>query len=367
MLRGEACRQRDANPMNEGRAIPQMTAERAVDADGALPRALTPPRGFKWRGVGIRLVILLLVGALIVVVAREWDWWVGSAVDQTTDDAYLQADVTPLAAKIAGYVRRIPVRDFQKVKAGDLLVEIVDDDYRAQVAQAQGNVAAAEATIETIERQKLLQNAVIMQAEATIEASKADLTRYHLEAVRQQILLQKSLVGTPQIVEQATDNEKHAAATLALNEAQRDQQRQQLTVLASQEKTGARDACGATGGARSGDDQSWLYPHQRAGGRHGRAASGPGRPIRQRRRPGDLGRAAARCLGRRQLQGDPDDSYPRRTVGARDGRRISGTVLHGHVDGWSPASGAEFSLLPPDNATGNFTKVVQRTSRQDFA
>jgi membrane fusion protein, multidrug efflux system len=360
MLRGEACRQRDANPMNEGRAIPQMTAERAVDADGALPRALTPPRGFKWRGVGIRLVILLLVGALIVVVAREWNWWVGSAVDQTTDDAYLQADVTPLAAKVAGYVRRIPVRDFQKVKAGDALVEIVDDDYRAQLAQAQGNVAAAEATIETIERQKLLQNAVIMQAEATIEASKADLTRYHLEAVRQQILLQKSLVGTPQIVEQATDNEKHAAATLALNEAQRDQQRQQLTVLASQEKQ-ARATLAAQQAARDLATINLGYTRI--------SAPADGMVGLRQVQAGQYVSVGAQVISVVPL---PDvwvianyKETQMTRVRAGQAARVTvdafpGTVLHGHVDGWSPASGAEFSLLPPDNATGNFTKVVQR-------
>lgn len=81
---------------------------------------------------------------LIVVVAREWDVWVGSAILQTTDDAYLRADITPLATKSLGYVRSVPVQDFQMVKAGDLLVEIVDDDYRAQVEQDQANVDAVQ-------------------------------------------------------------------------------------------------------------------------------------------------------------------------------------------------------------------------------
>ena len=76
-------------------------------------------RRFAWAGVGIRLFILLLIGALIFVVMREWDWWVGSAALQTTDDAYLQADTTPLAAKVPGYVRSVPVQDFQRVKAAN--------------------------------------------------------------------------------------------------------------------------------------------------------------------------------------------------------------------------------------------------------
>ena len=120
----------------------------------------------------------------------------GSAVLQITDDAYLHADLTPLAAKVPGYVRGVPVRDFQKVKAGDLLVEIVDDDYRAQLEQAEANVAASEAAIQSIEQQKLLQAALIEQAEATIQGAEADVTRYHLETVRQQKLLAGGLAGT---------------------------------------------------------------------------------------------------------------------------------------------------------------------------
>src|ERR1700744_2822466 len=95
----------------------------------------------RWQEVGqrllpslataIRLFVLVLIGVLVVFVARDWDWWRGSAARQVTDDAYLKADLTPLAAKSPGYVRSVSVRDFQRVKAGALLVEIVDDDYRA--------------------------------------------------------------------------------------------------------------------------------------------------------------------------------------------------------------------------------------------
>ena len=88
---------------------------------------------------------MALAGAVAIVVAHGWDEWVSAAALQTTDDAYLAADTTPLAAKVPGYVRRMPVGDFQTVKAGDLLVELVDDDYRAQVAQAEANVAGARA------------------------------------------------------------------------------------------------------------------------------------------------------------------------------------------------------------------------------
>jgi membrane fusion protein (multidrug efflux system) len=301
-----------------------------------------------------------MVGGLIVFVAREWDWWVGSAVKQTTDDAYLQADLTPLAAKVAGYVRRVPVKDFQRVKAGDLLVEIVDDDYRAQLAQAEGNFAAAQATIDTVDQQKLLQKAVIEQAEATIEASQADLTRYHLETVRQEILLEKGLAGTRQITEQAVDNEKHSAATLALNRAQLEQQRRQLTVLESQEKQ-ARATLAAQAAVRDLVAINLGYTRITApvDGMVGLRQVLAGQYV-------NVGTLAISVVPLPNVWVIANYKETQMTR-IRAGQAVRVTIdafpradLHGHVDSWSPASGAQFSLLPPDNATGNFTKVVQR-------
>jgi len=317
-------------------------------------------RAFTWLGTGIRLFILFLVGALAVLVAHEWNWWVGSAVRQITDDAYLQADLTPLAAKVPGYVRRVAVQDFQKVKSGDLLVEIVDDDYRAQLDQAQANVAAAQAAIENIEQQKVLQQALIKQADAAIRASEADLTRYRLEAIRQQKLLATGIAGTPQLTEQAVANEKRTEATLELNRAQLDQQRQQLNVLESQ-RMQALAALKAQEAARDLAQINLGYTRI--------TAPVDGMVGQRQVRPGQYVSVATQVIALVPLPnlwvvanyketqmtrirlGQPThvtvDAYP-------------GVVLHGHVDSWSPASGAQFSLLPPDNATGNFTKVVQR-------
>jgi membrane fusion protein (multidrug efflux system) len=333
---------------------------RATDTAGLPPGHETARRRSPWRGVGIRLFILLVAGGLIAVLTMQWDWWVGSAGWQTTDDAYLTADLTPLAAKVPGYVRRVIVHDFQKVKAGDLLVEIVDDDYRAQVAQAEGNVASAQATAETIVQQKQLQVASIAEAEATIHSSEADLTRYHLETVRQEALLATGIAGTHQIVEQAVDNEQRAAATLAVNRAKLTQQVEQLNVLNSQESQ-----------ARA------TIAVQQAAADLARINLGYTRIVA----PVDG------MVGQRQVQDGQYVSAGTQVIAivplphvwvianyketqmthVRIGQpaRVTvdtfpGVVLHGHVDSWSPASGAQFSLLPPDNATGNFTKVVQR-------
>jgi membrane fusion protein (multidrug efflux system) len=323
-------------------------------------RPTSAKRSFAWAGAGIRLFILILIGALVFVVIREWNWWVSSSALQSTDDAYLQADTTPLAAKVPGYVSRVLVQDFQRVHGGDVLVEIVDNDYRAQLDQAQANVAAAGAAIENIEQQKRLQETLITQAEAEIASSEADVTRYHLETVRQQNLLTDKFAGTPQLVEQAVDNEKRAVSALALNRAKLDQQRQQLNVLESQKA----QAAAALEGQKAARDLAKInLDYTRI------VAPVDGMVSQRLVRAGQYLSVGTQVISlvplpnvwvianykETQMTNIRTGQKARVTVDA-----FPGKVLHGYVDSWSPASGAEFALLPPDNATGNFTKVVQR-------
>jgi len=314
----------------------------------------------RWSGTAIRIFIVVMAVLLMCVLAIDWNVWVGSAILQTTDDAYLQADVTPLAAKSPGYVRSVPVQDFQKVKADDLLVEIVDDDYRAQLDQAQANVDTAQAAIDNIEQQKVVQQALVQQAEATIEATQADLTRYHLETVRQQNLLVTKYAGTEQLVEQAVDNEKHTEATLALNQAELAQQQQQLKVLDTQEKQ-ANAALKARHAAR--DLARIALGYTRI------TAPVDGMVSERQVRPGQYVSVGSQVISLVPLPNVWVVANYKETQMTRirlgQPARVTvdafpGVVLRGHVDSWSPASGAQFSLLPPDNATGNFTKVVQR-------
>ncbi|HSZ92461.1 MAG TPA: HlyD family secretion protein [Acetobacteraceae bacterium] len=346
--------------MNDKVITSDMPVVRTAD-EATVP---SPParqrRAFPWRGVGVRLFILLLAGGLIAFVAAEWDWWVGSARLQSTDDAYLQADLTPLAARVPGYVRRVLVNDFQRVKDGDLLVEIQDDDYRAQLRQAEGNADNAKVAIATIEQQKTLQKALIEQAEAMVAASEADLTRYHLETVRQQALLATGIAGTRQTVEQAVDNEKRAEATLALNFAQLDQQRQQVNVLDSQEKQ-AQAMLAEQQAARDLAQINLGYTRI--------TAPVDGMVGQRQVQAGQYLNAGTQVISLVPLPhvwvvaNYKETQMTRVRIGQPARVTVDtfpGTVLHGHVDSWSPASGAQFSLLPPDNATGNFTKVVQR-------
>jgi membrane fusion protein (multidrug efflux system) len=269
-------------------------------------------------------------------------------------------DVTPLAAKVSGYVSSVPVGDYQRVHAGDLVVEIDAADYRAQLAQAEATLAAAQATLANLANQKDVQRALIRQADATIQATDADLRRYALEDARQRDLLQTRIAGTQQLVEQADANEQRTAAQLELNKAQLDQQKALLASLDVQELQLAAQV-------RAAEAQVTLARNNLG---YTRIVSPVEGMVGQRQvRPGQFVNVGTQVIAAIPLPniwiianfketqmthvriGDP----ARVTVDA-----FPALELTGKVDSWSPGTGSTFALLPPDNATGNFTKVVQR-------
>src|SRR5260370_40695458 len=117
--------------------------------------------------------ILQMAGGIVMLIAGNWNTWASEQVEQKTDDAYVRADLTPLSTKVAGLVAKVAVSDYQTVKSGDLLVQLRDDDFRAQVQQAEAGVAAGEVALINNRRQKELQDARIMQADEGILAADA--------------------------------------------------------------------------------------------------------------------------------------------------------------------------------------------------
>ncbi len=136
-----------------------------------------------------RALVFIVALAILVIVATRWNRWQGAPGWQTTDDAYLQSDLTPIAAKVPGYVRRVPVQDFDRVRAGQLVAEVVDDDYRATLAQAVANAAAAAAQVETLKAQQSLQEANVSAAEAAAASTAAALAQNGRDTQRQLRLL----------------------------------------------------------------------------------------------------------------------------------------------------------------------------------
>jgi membrane fusion protein (multidrug efflux system) len=305
-------------------------------------------------------MLVVLAGFLAWYIAGNWNRWTGAARYEKTEDANMAGDVTPLAAKVSGYVQAVPVKDYQSVKKGDLLVEIEPTDYNAQLTQAEANLAAAQAALDNLANQKDVQRALIRQAEATIQATAADLQRYTLEAERQHDLLQTRIAGTRQNVEQADDNAKRTAAQLMLNNAQLDQQKALLASLDVQERQLAAQVRAAEAQvALARNNVGYTRIIAPADGMVGQRVVRTGQFV-------NVGTQVIAVVPlpniwvianykETQMTDVRIGQLARVTVDA-----FPDLVLTGRVDSWSPGTGSTFALLPPDNATGNFTKVVQR-------
>jgi membrane fusion protein, multidrug efflux system len=126
---------------------PPLTAPAPVPATQP-DHTTTAPARPKWQKYAAPALVLLLAAALVITIARNWNAWEGGRIEQVTDDAYVQGDLTPLSTKVAGIVKDVKVSDYQKVHKGDLLVQLEDDDYLAQVAQTTAAVEAANAAIQ---------------------------------------------------------------------------------------------------------------------------------------------------------------------------------------------------------------------------
>jgi membrane fusion protein, multidrug efflux system len=318
------------------------------------------PRRHAWFGITlVRLAVLLAAGVVVVLFATQWDRWVGLAVRQVTDDAYVRGDITPLSAQIEGYVRRVPVDDFRRVKGGELLVEIEDDDYRARVAQAEADLLGAQAAIENLKARKQAQHAQVAEAEDAIKATQADVERTRLEDARQRTLLATTF-GTRQQVEQADAAAQRFAATLARDQAELDAQRRQLAVLDTQEAQLRADA----------KAKQAALDLAKINLGYTRITAPVGGEVSERNvRAGQYVHAGSQVITVVPLDNVwvvanyKETQLTHVAIGQRAEIRVDtfpGIVINAMVDSIAPASGAQFSLLPPDNATGNFTKVVQR-------
>src|ERR1051325_1913062 len=140
----------------------------------AVEKSVSTSKG--WRKKLIPVVVLALAAFILFGISGGWSRWVGSG-SQTTDDAILRADITPLSTRVSGTVIQVAVADYQRVKAGDLLAQLKDDDFKAQVAQAEAGVSASEAALENNAKQKKIQASRITQAQAGIQAASAEIAQ----------------------------------------------------------------------------------------------------------------------------------------------------------------------------------------------
>jgi membrane fusion protein (multidrug efflux system) len=312
------------------------------------------PPDWLWRTA----VFVIALGALILITTR-WNRWESNARMQTTDDAYLQADLTPIAAKVAGYVRSIPVQDFQRVHAGDLLVQVVDDDYRATVAQLTASVAAAAAQIEALKAQRSLQAANVEAAKASVAATTANVEQNARDMARQHKLLESGSSST-EAGEKLQTARAQLTAQLEQTRAQQSAAGRQLQVLAAQESQAQATLAAQKASLEIAKINlgytSIVAPQDGVLG------------VRQVK-PGQFVPVGGQVTTLTPLPNVwvvanfKETQLTHMAVGQKARIRVDtfpGRTLTGHVQSFAPGSGQQFSLLPPDNATGNFTKVVQR-------
>lgn len=348
--------------------------------------ASAPPPRPKWQRYATPILVALLGAGLLITITRNWNAWEGGHNEQMTDDAYVRGDLTPLSTKVAGIVREVRVSDFQLVRKGDLLVQLEDNDYRAQVDQAKAAVEAAKAAIENNRRQRELQDARISRAEAGVDQAKAQITAAQdgIEAVRADVVRtqkererQEALLvtrsSTPQKVEQVVADQERFAAMLATREADLEQAKtvlrsNELAVVAEKRTKAVLESQELQLIADLHAKEAALTVAEINLGYTKIAAPEDGSVGERQVRPGQLVSPGTQVItfvnntkwvqaNYRETQltnvkiGDPAeirvDEYP-------------GKVIRGKVIEIAPASGSQFALLPPDNATGNYTKVVQR-------
>jgi membrane fusion protein (multidrug efflux system) len=305
------------------------------------------------------LFAVLVALGFIALATLRWDAWVGGAVIQITNDAYVRAELTRLSSRVAGEVITVAVKDFQHVKAGDLLVQIDPADYEAQVAQAEAGVAGAQAALDNLANQVELQYATIAQGEAQLVSAQAQELEARQEQERQQSLAQTE-AGTRQKLEQATAAYARAQADVRASRALIAAERHQLEVLSGTKKQRAADIEAA---------KATLAAARLKLGYTKITAPFDGVVGERQVQPGDYVNIGSSLINVVPL---PDvyviaNYKETQLTRVRPGQSVEVTVdsfpnerLHGRVERIAPASGSQFALLPPDNATGNFTKVVQR-------
>jgi membrane fusion protein, multidrug efflux system len=309
---------------------------------------------FTWR----ILVFIVAIG-IIIIVSTNWNRWEGGEGWQTTNDAYLQADLTPLSAKVGGYLRELPVQDYERVQAGQVIAQLVDDDYRAAVAQAEASIESATAQSEALKGQQELQLATIEAARAVVAATTALLAQNERDVARQERLLQTGSSST-EAREKLETTRAQLTAQLAQNKAQASAAERQLPVLRAQLQQSQAQIAAAQAAlvvAKLNLSYTTIVATQ-AG------------VIGQRQvKPGQLVGAGTQITTLTPLPNVwvianyKETQLTHMAVGQKAEITVDsfpGHKLRGHLLAFSPASGAEFALLPPDNATGNFTKVVQR-------
>ncbi|QGY01655.1 HlyD family secretion protein [Methylobacterium mesophilicum SR1.6/6] len=323
--------------------------------DGEERRATSKRRLSRKRAAFSGIALLALTGAGLY--GRFW--WEDGRFIESTDDAYVGGDVTVIAPRVAGVVSEVLVRDNQRVRAGDVLIRLDDRDYRAALARAEAAVAGQDATLLNLAATRRLQEAVIAQSRADLTGVEAEAARTRFDVDRYRQLAAKSY-ASEQRFQQADADDKKAAAAVARARAGLDAAERRIAVIDTQ----CRQAEAARAQAVAERDIARLnlgYTEIRA--------PADGVVGNRSARTGSYATPGAGFVALVPADGLWVDANFKESQLARmrPGQSVGivadilpGEIFAGHVESLAPATGAQFSVLPAENATGNFTKIVQR-------
>ena len=327
----------------------------AVPADAQTPATPQPARLLRrvWRPAAG------LAAAIGIAVTASW-WFTEGRYIQSTDNAYVQGDIAVLSPRIEGDVAAIKVADNQLVHAGDPLIVLDPADWRARLAQATAAAAEATAAIETAKRQVAQQQATIEAAQAAIVQAQAEQSRASADAARSGSLVANGWASR-QSNDQAVADSRKANASVVAMQAQKAAAEQQLGVLNAQVmQATARQQNTAAAVTLAENNLAYTVIRAPFDGIAGNRAAELGQHVT----PATQLIAVAPLRERLYVVANFKETQLRRMQPGMKVRLIPdidpNAAVDGRVDSLAPATGALFSLLPPENATGNFTKVVQR-------
>jgi membrane fusion protein, multidrug efflux system len=311
----------------------------------------------------VRLRQMLLAGSAVALISASvwygWDYWTVGRYLVSTDDAYVKADNTTIAPKVSGYLREVPVGDNERVKAGQVLARIDDRDFSVALDQAKADVAAAKAQVASKQAQLEVQQTVIAAAKATIEVDTATQT-FAMQENKRYTDLAATGYGSQQNAQAAQSRNASAQATIARDTAVLSSAMRQVDLLKAELAQTEASAARASALQRQAElNLSYTTIVAPIDGVVGNRTL----------RTGQFVQAGTQLMSLVPVSGAYVVANFKETqlTDVHEGQKVDiavdmfpGRIVHGHVDSLAPASGQEFALLPPDNATGNFTKVVQR-------
>ncbi len=322
-----------------------------------------PPQSIGSRRAGISIRRLLLgaaaLGAIAGAAVYGNYWWTIGRFQVSTDDAYVAADSVITSPKVSGYLAQVLVQDNQTVHAGQVLTRIDDRDYRTALDQTRADVAAAEADIDNLRQSIEQQQLTVAQARSVVAADQAAVVFSEQQRARYADLA-RSGAGTVQQAQQYVADIQEKQSKLLQDQAGIGVALKQVDVLRAQ-----------LARAQATLAQRQAAQHQAELNLSYTTITAPvdGTVGVRTLRVGQYVQAGTQLMALVPLQAvyvtanyketQLTDVHPGQPVTV-DVDMFPGTVVHGHVDSIAPAAGQEFSLLPPDNATGNFTKIVQR-------